>query len=79
MTKSTEEILRKAVQMKPDFVEYMRKQLDGFGDVVDQLRVLGHLGQAMVDLSQDELSQIKLQMDEEARSKLWTPDSWKLN
>lgn len=61
MKKTTEEILTKAIQLKPDFVEWMRKHLDGWGDVSDQLRVLGHMCQAGVDLAQHELEEIRMQ------------------
>ena len=61
MRKSTDEILQKAASLKHDLVEFWRKALDGYGDEVDQLRVLGHASQAMVALSQSELEQLKLQ------------------
>lgn len=67
--KTTEEILRKAVEMKPDFVEWMRRHLHNFGDVTDQLRVMGHLGQAMVDMAQTELDALKLQ-EEQGKPKI---------
>ena len=61
MTKTTEEILTKAVQSKPDFVEFFKRLLVGFGDEVDQLRVFGHMCQAGVDLAQHELEELRLQ------------------
>lgn len=69
-TKDTQEILTKAVQLKGDFVEFFRKALDGWGDLVDQLRVMGHMCQSGVDLAQAELEELKLQDEEEKRSKI---------
>ena len=69
-TKNTEEVLTKAIQLKPDFVEFFKKALDGWGDLVDQLRVMGHMCQAGVDLAQAELEQLKLQDEQEKRSKI---------
>ena len=65
MRKTTEEILTKALQSKPDFVEFFKRLLVGFGDEVDQLRVFGHMCQAGVDLAQHELEEIKMQEDSE--------------
>lgn len=67
MTKTTQEVLTKAVQIKPDVVEFFQKHLGGFGDMVDQLRVLGHVCQAMVDLAQHELEQLKLQDEQDKK------------
>jgi hypothetical protein len=61
MRKTTQEVLEKAAALKPDIVEFWKRALDGWGDEVDQLRVLGHASQAMVDLAQSELEEIKLQ------------------
>jgi hypothetical protein len=59
--KSTQEVLEKAAAIKEPLVEFFQKQLGDFGDEVDQLRVLGHAAQALVDLAQSELDEIKLQ------------------
>lgn len=69
-TKTTQEILTKAIQSKGDFVEFFKKLLDGWGDEVDQLRVMGHMCQAGVDLCQAELDQLKLQDEQEKRQKI---------
>jgi hypothetical protein len=61
MTKTTQEVMTKAVQMRPDVVEFFQKHLGSFGDMVDQLRVLGHVCQAMVDLAQHELEELRMQ------------------
>jgi hypothetical protein len=63
--KSTDEILAKVASLKPDVVEFWKRALDGWGDEVDQLRVLGHASQAMVDLAQNELEELKMQEDAE--------------
>jgi hypothetical protein len=71
--KTTDEILQKALSLKPDVVEFWRKALDGWGDEVDQLRVLGHASQAMVDLAQSELDELKLQDElEKPKSRIFT-------
>jgi hypothetical protein len=64
-TKTTQEVLAKAVQSKGDLVEFFKKLLNGWGDEVDQLRVFGHMCQAGVDLAQAELEQLKLQDEQE--------------
>jgi CMP-2-keto-3-deoxyoctulosonic acid synthetase len=74
--KSTDEILQKAMSLKADQVEFWRKALDGWGDEVDQLRVLGHASQAMVDLAQNELDAIKLQEDLEKPTKRIITAGW---
>ena len=61
MRKTTQEILEKAASQKPDIVEFWKRAVGDWGDEVDQLRVLGHASQAMVDLAQAELDEIKLQ------------------
>ena len=70
MRKTTEEVLTKAIQLKPDFVDWMRKHLDGWGDEVDQLRVFGHMCQAGVDLAQHELVELKMQDEMEKKIKV---------
>ena len=67
MRKTTEEILTKAIQLKPDFVDWMRKHLDGWGDMTDQLRVFGHMCQAGVDLAQHELEELRMQDEMEKK------------
>lgn len=59
--KTTQEILEKAAALKPEIVEFWKRAVGDWGDEVDQLRVLGHASQAMVDLAQSELEAIKLQ------------------
>lgn len=74
MRKTTEEVLAKAAALKPDIVEFWKKALDGWGDEVDQLRVLGHAAQAMVNLAQAELDELKLQDElEHPKSRIILP------
>ena len=63
--KSTAEVQRRAAEMKAPFVEFMRRELSEFGDEVDQLRVLGYLCEAMMKLSETELTALKLMRDAE--------------
>jgi hypothetical protein len=69
-TKTTEEVLTKAVQSKQDFVDFFTRLLGSWGDEVDQLRVMGHMCQAGVDLTQHELNQLKLQDEQDKKSKI---------
>lgn len=67
--KSQNYILNQANEVYPDLVDFLKRALAGVGEgqdkVVDQLRVMGHLGQAMVDMSNHELALVRLQQEED--------------
>jgi hypothetical protein len=67
--KSTADVKRRAGELKEPFVEFMRKELGDFGEVVDQLRVLGYLCEAMMKLAETELIALKL-LDDHERPKI---------
>lgn len=66
-TKSTREVMQKASELKGPAVEWFRKNLtDEFGNLVDQLRVVGYLGQMLMELAEEELKLIKVQSETDA-------------
>ena len=69
-TKTTEQILEQAAKMKGEIVEFLKQHLNGYGNLVDQLRVMGYLGQAMVDMANNELTKLKLMNEEEEKAKI---------
>ncbi len=64
-TKTINEVRLQAGKMKAPMVRFLDGHLRGFGNVVDQLRVMGWLGQAMVDMANSELAALKLQDEAE--------------
>jgi hypothetical protein len=60
-TKTTNNIRNQAGKMKGPMVEFLKGHLKDYGNVVDQLRVMGWLGQAMVDMANRELNLLKLE------------------
>ena len=69
-TKTTEQILEQAAKMKGEIVEFLKQHLNGYGNLIDQLRVMGYLGQAMVDMANNELTKLKLMNEEEEKAKI---------
>jgi hypothetical protein len=63
--KTTNNIRNQAGKMKGPMVEFLKAHLKDYGNLVDQLRVMGWLGQAMVDMANAELAALKLQDEEE--------------
>jgi cell division septal protein FtsQ len=62
-TKTANNVMNQGRELQADLVDFLRKRLERYGNLVDQLRVLGYLGQALVDMANSELTQIKLQDD----------------
>ena len=71
-TKTANNVMHQGRELQADLVEFLRKRLERYGNLVDQLRVLGYLGQAMVDMANSELMQIKLQDDMEEKGRIVT-------
>jgi hypothetical protein len=69
-TKTQNNVLNQAAKMKDGMVNFLKTNLEGYGNLVDQLRVVGHLGQAMVDMANSELLALKLQHEAEERAKI---------
>ena len=69
-TKTTEQILEQAAKMKSTVIEVLKRNLEGFGNLIDELRTVGHLGQAMVDMANNELTKLKLMNEEEEKAKI---------
>ena len=69
-SKTYNNVHQQALRMKTDIVEFLREKLAGYGNLVDQLRVMGYLGQAMVDMSNSELTQIKLADEAEKKAEI---------
>jgi hypothetical protein len=65
--KTTNNIRNQAGKMKGPMVEFLKGHLKDYGNLVDQLRVVGWLGQAMVDMANAELMALKLQDEAEKR------------
>ena len=60
-TKTTNNVRMQAGKMKLPMITFLKRQLESYGNLVDQLRVMGWLGQAMVDMANAELMALKLQ------------------
>lgn len=71
-TKTQNQVRRKALELHAEYVGFMREYLEGWGNLVDQLRVLGNLGAAGVEMAEAELTLIKLQDDREEKTKIVT-------
>jgi hypothetical protein len=69
-TKTTEQILEQAAKMKSTVTEVLKRNLEGFGNLIDELRTVGHLGQAMVDMANNELRVLKLADEEDKKAKI---------
>ena len=69
-TKTTEQILEQAAKMKSTVIEVLKRNLEGFGNLIDELRTVGHLGQAMVDMANNELRVLKLADEEDKKAKI---------
>jgi hypothetical protein len=65
--KTTNNIRNQAGKMKGPMVEFLKGHLKDYGNLADQLRVVGWLGQAMVDMANAELTALKLQDEAEKR------------
>jgi hypothetical protein len=63
--KTTNNIRTQAGKMKGPMVEFLKGHLKDYGNLVDQLRVMGYLGQAMVDMANSELMALKVQDEAE--------------
>ena len=63
--KTTDQIREKAAKMKGPMVAFLKQHLGNFGDLIDQLRVMGWLGQGMVDMANQELAALKMQEEAE--------------
>ena len=67
--KSTAEVRRRATELQEPFVAFMRRELGDYGEVPDQLRVLGYLCEAMMKLAETELTALK-QLDDVEKPKI---------
>lgn len=67
MTKTTEEVLIRAVQLQGDFTAFMERLVAGFGDTTDELRVFGHLCQAGADFAQANLERLRLKDEQDKK------------
>jgi len=67
--KSQNWIMNKSRELAPDFIEFMKQRLRHLDTPEDEaitgLRIMGRIGQAMVDMAQAELTALKFQRDEE--------------
>lgn len=69
-TKTQNNVRQQAISMKAAMVEFLQRHLMGYGNVVDQLRVMGYLGQAMVEMAEGELRAIKMADEAEEKAKI---------
>ena len=67
--KSTAEVRKRATELQEPFVTFMRRELGGFGEVADQLRVMGYLCEAGLEMAETELKVLKMR-DDMARPKV---------
>jgi hypothetical protein len=69
--RSIEEVRKKAAELQEPLTEFFRRALtSGYGDEVDQLRVVGYLCQLMMEMVERELSAIKLQEEMEGKRRI---------
>ena len=69
-SKTQNNVHQQALKMNVEMTEFLREKLAGYGNLVDQLRVMGYLGQAMVDMANSELTQIKLANEAEKKAEI---------
>ena len=62
-------IKNKAFAMEEPFREFMAKHLTGWGSLADQLRVMGYLCEAGLEMAETELKVLKMR-DDMARPKV---------
>lgn len=58
--KTTTEVREAAVRARKKVEEALVEALRGWGDVTDQLRVMGYVGEAMMNMAESELKVIQL-------------------
>ena len=69
--KTQNQVRKKAAELQGPLTEFFRKHLtSAYGDEVDQLRVVGYLGELMMNMAECELTAIKLQMEMEDRRRI---------
>jgi len=69
-TKTTNNVREQAAKMQGPLTAFLKQHLGEYGNLVDQLRVVGWLGQAMVDLANAELMALKLQDEAEKKAEI---------
>jgi hypothetical protein len=68
--KTREEMRRKAGEMQIPLVEFFRRHLSsGYGDEVEQLRLVGYVCEAMMRMVEEELVSIKMQGEADSNNR----------
>ena len=68
--KTIQQVMEKSVEIRKDVTDAVVRALNGWGEDVDKLRVLGYLGEAMMALAEEELKILKLRDENEKRHKI---------
>ena len=69
-TKTTNNVREQAAKMRGPLTLFLKQHLAEYVNLVDQLRVVGWLGQAMADMAQAELIGLKLQDEAEKKAEI---------
>jgi hypothetical protein len=69
-SKTLNNVQNQVAKMKGPIIAFLKTHLDTYGNLIDQLRVMGYLGQAMVDMANTELVLLKMQDEAEDRAKV---------
>lgn len=70
-TKDSGAVRRKAIELRDNMIHFFKRELEGFGNLADQLRVMGYVGEAMISMAETELALLKAQ-DAEAAKKIFS-------
>jgi len=65
--KTTAEVRDRAIIIGPDIQDYLIKKIQGWGDLTDQLRVLGYIAQGIMAFAETELKAIKMRSEMDSR------------
>ena len=60
MTKTQNNIRNKAIDVRKEVERALVEALRGYGDISDQLRVMGYVGEALMNMAESELKIIQL-------------------
>jgi hypothetical protein len=66
-TKDLKDVQRKAIDLREVLIRVFKRELGEFGNLADQLRVLGYCAEAMLTMAETELRLLKAQGDAEGR------------
>lgn len=66
-SKTQNNLMAQANEVRPKLIEFLTRELKDYGNLVDQLRVTGLLGEALLDFAEGNLRRLKFEHDEEVK------------